>query len=66
MKLNTKQIAMVLAGLRLLQQEMESGTRYLPEGIVAILDDAGVDEGAIAEIDDLCEMINVAPAGSRP
>ncbi|MEJ7807550.1 MAG: hypothetical protein WKG03_16695 [Telluria sp.] len=61
MRLNTKQTAMILAGLRLLQLEMESGTRYMPEGIVAILDDADVGEGAISEIDELCEIVNVAP-----
>lgn len=62
MRLNDKETALTLAGLRLLQQIMqEGGTKYIPLDILAILDDADVSEGAINDIDELCEnKINVA------
>jgi hypothetical protein len=54
---NPRQLAAVLAGLRLLQQHREQ-KRDLPDGIVEILEDAGAPL-TTREIDDLCEEINV-------
>lgn len=65
MNLDTKETALVLAGLRLLQAQMEGGDRWLSEPIKAILDEADVGEGAVANIDSLCERINVVPNPSR-
>ncbi len=58
--LNNRELAAVLAGLRLVQRELPRST-YLPQGVQDIYDDGGsitpLDE---YEIDDLCEALNLA------
>ena len=54
------ELALVLAGLRMLQQEMiDGGTKYLTPAVQQILDDGEVAEGAIDRIDELCESLNL-------
>lgn len=56
--LDTRELAAVLAGLRLVQRELPR-SEFLPQGVQDIFDDGGtidpLDEG---EIDTLCETIN--------
>lgn len=65
-QLNDREVAMLLGGLRLLQEQHEA----LPDGVFQIVDEGcpdGVDED---EIDQLCEAINVGrfrrATGRRP
>lgn len=55
MILNKYETALVFAGLRLLQQEMNDAPHCLPPSIQVILDDADIGEGGIDAIDRLCE-----------
>ena len=59
--LDPRELAAVLAGLRLVQRELPR-SEFLPQGVHDIFDDGGtiqpLDED---EIDALCETINCAP-----
>lgn len=56
--LDDRQLAAVLAGLRLVQRELPRG-EYLPQGVHEIFDDSGsITPLTEDEIDDLCEEIN--------
>lgn len=60
--LNNREIAAVLAGLRLVQDGLCRG-EFLPAGVHPIYDDEGTIEGLSEdEIDDLCESINESTA----
>lgn len=60
--LDTRELAAVLAGLRLVQRELPRGD-YLPQGVHDIFDNGGTIEPLSEyEIDTLCEAINCAPA----
>jgi hypothetical protein len=60
MKLNKRETALVLAGLRLLQESM-AHKEILPSGIHDILVDADMEHCPLERIDRLCEKINVEP-----
>lgn len=58
--LDHRQLAAVLAGLRLIQAELPRG-EFLPHGVSEIYDDGGSITGLDRdELDDLCETINCA------
>lgn len=60
--LDTRELAAVLAGLRLVQRELPR-SEYLPQGVHDIFDDGGtIDPLSEDEIDTLCETINLYPA----
>jgi len=72
MKLNKREMALILAGLRLLQQQLTSGdgARSLPPGIEDILTDSDMENCPPERIDRLCEKINLddekAETGDMP
>ncbi|KPN62880.1 hypothetical protein SAMN04488527_16012 [Aliiroseovarius crassostreae] len=58
--LDTRQLAAVLAGLRLIQAELPR-SEFLPHGVSEIYDDGGtIDPLSAEELDNLCETINCA------
>jgi len=58
--LNNRQLAAVLAGLRLVQAELPR-SEFLPHGTHEIYDDDGnIAPLSAEELDDLCELINCA------
>jgi hypothetical protein len=56
MELHNSEIALVLAGLRLLQEEVTNGGP--PKSVMGILEDAGMENCQPEDIDRLCEKIN--------
>lgn len=63
---NSKEKALILAGLRTLQENMVSGgTKYLSQGVMDILDEVDIGEGAIDSIDSLCENVNMDDFAER-
>lgn len=59
--LNTRELAAVLAGLRLVQAELPR-SEFLPQGVHDIFDNGGtITPLTEDEIDSLCEAINCAP-----
>jgi len=63
-KLSDREFAAILAGLRLLQLELESGRSInLLQKVWDVLTDAGeVEPLDVEEIDSLCENLNCGPA----
>jgi hypothetical protein len=58
--LDNRQLAAVLAGLRLVQAELPRG-EYLPQGVHEIFDDGGsIEPLSVEEIDTLAETLNCA------
>ena len=58
--LDRRELAAVLAGLRLLQRELPRAA-YLPQGVHDIFDDGGTIEPlSVEEIDTLAETLNCA------
>ena len=58
--LDRRELAAVLAGLRLVQRELPRGA-YLPQGVHDIFDDGGTIEPlSVDEIDTLAETLNCA------
>ncbi|MFK3740919.1 hypothetical protein [Massilia sp. TN1-12] len=66
MNLNAKETALILAGLRTLQEQMvNGGTRDLSAGVLETLDDADIAEGGIDDIDSLCVKVNTDDSAER-
>ena len=66
MKFDAKETALILAGLRTLQESMvDGGTKYLSSGVLEILNDADIGDGAIDSIDSLCKKVNTDDSGER-
>lgn len=63
MQLNKRETALILAGLRLLQDHWQNA-KSLPNGLEEILDSANVREVPLARIDRLCEKINTNEDGN--
>ena len=58
LEFSTSELNAMLAGLRLLQQEISRG-EFLPQGVSDIFDNGGTEKPLTAdEIDQLCERIN--------
>lgn len=58
MNLNHRELAAVLAGLRLIQAELPRG-EFLPQGVQSVFDDEGTLEPlSVDEIHTLCERLN--------
>jgi hypothetical protein len=63
---NSQEKALILAGLRTLQENMvNGGTKYLSQGVLEILDEADLCEGVIDSIDSLCENVNMDDFAER-
>lgn len=60
MTFSEREVAAILAGLRLIQAELPRG-EFLPQGVQGIFDNGGdIEPLSEDEIDELCEKVNIA------